>query len=144
MSSLESARRVASPVRVSIPFDVAADLGNFKKAVGSVLGKLGCQACCSGFDIHFEIERAFFVGSDLQVKGLAQSAGAMRSAAIAGPGRTFVLDDAVANKQASLFKLIDRIGNVGGCNACCSGFDLHFETGKSFLINAKAEAVGLV
>lgn len=141
MNSLETAGRFASPIRVSIPYDVASEIGSFKKAVGSVLGKLGCQACCSGFDIHFEIERVYQVDRELNVRGLSQTAGTLRSAAAGAAGRTFILDDAVANKQASLFKLIDKIGNIGGCAACCSGYDLHFEMGKNFMINSKLEAV---
>ena len=138
---LDTAERFASPIRVSVPYDVASDLGSFKKAVGSVLGKLGCQACCSGFDIHFEMERVYEVDQALNVRGVSQISGALRASA-QGPGRTFVLDAAIANDQKQLNKLIDIIGNVGGCAPCCSGHDLFFEHGRNFLINSKLEAVG--
>jgi hypothetical protein len=138
---MEAAGRLASPIRVSVPYDVASDLGSFKKAVGSVLGKLGCQACCSGFDIHFEMERVYEVDRALNIKGLSQISGALRTSA-QGPGRTFVLDAAVANDGKQLNKLLDIIGNIGEC-PCCSGHDLFFESGRNFLINSKLEAVGL-
>ena len=56
-------------VRISIPASVASDLGSFMKTFGSVMDKLGCSACCSGFEPTFIIERErfFSVNADLGV-----------------------------------------------------------------------------
>ena len=47
----------STPVRVSLPASVAADISSLKKAVSSVLDQLGCPECCSGHDIMFELQR---------------------------------------------------------------------------------------
>jgi len=47
------------PIRVTVPVSVAF---NFEKMMGvtkTILGKLGCQACCSGFDIRYIHENDF-------------------------------------------------------------------------------------
>lgn len=43
-------------VLVSIPPRVNNDVESLGKAIATVVGKLGCQACCSGFDILFQRE----------------------------------------------------------------------------------------
>ena len=43
-------------VLVSIPARVNNDIEGLTKAVGVVVGKLGCAQCCSGFDILFQQE----------------------------------------------------------------------------------------
>jgi hypothetical protein len=43
-------------VTVTVPDRVNSDIGALTKAVGVVLDKLGCPACCSGFDILFRRE----------------------------------------------------------------------------------------
>lgn len=132
-----------SPIRVSIPFEVAGNLGNFKKAVGSVLDKLGCPACCSGHDIRFEIERDFHVGNDLAVRSLATTGfAAAKLSAQPFAGRSVVLDDAVANKADSLMKAIENIAKFSGCPACCSGIDLQFLRQRDFLVDSKINVGG--
>jgi len=41
-------------VRVSIPADIAGNLDRFQKVQKDILGKLGCLACCSGWDIRWD------------------------------------------------------------------------------------------
>ena len=53
-------------VRVRIPADVAFNLDKMHKVTASVLGRLGCAACHSGFDIRFLVERDFVVNSKLE------------------------------------------------------------------------------
>ncbi len=48
-------------VRVTIPVDVAYDLGRFQKVLANLAEKFGCPACCSGVDITFRTEREFIV-----------------------------------------------------------------------------------
>lgn len=43
-------------VAVSIPARVSGDINALTKAIGSVVDRLGCKPCCSGFDILFRRE----------------------------------------------------------------------------------------
>lgn len=45
-----------SVVNVSVPEKVSGDIEALQKAVAVTVGKLGCRACCSGFDIAFRRE----------------------------------------------------------------------------------------
>ncbi len=58
----------ANVVQVSIPAEVAFDLDSFQSIQKDILGKLGCMACCSGWDIRFDIERRFVVDAKLNVR----------------------------------------------------------------------------
>jgi hypothetical protein len=44
------------PITVTIPDKVSGNIDALTRAVGVVMGKLGCAACCSGFDILFRRE----------------------------------------------------------------------------------------
>lgn len=55
-------------VHVSLPADVIFDMDRFSKVQKDVLGRLGCQACCSGWDIRWEVERQFIVDQDLNIQ----------------------------------------------------------------------------
>jgi len=55
-------------VRVSIPAAVANDLDKFTKVQKDILGKLGCMACCSGWDIRYDLEQRFLVNKKLSVR----------------------------------------------------------------------------
>lgn len=57
----------AEPIRVKVPASVAFDLGRMNKVTESVLGRLGCPACHSGFDIRFDIEREFIFNERLEM-----------------------------------------------------------------------------
>jgi len=46
----------SNPINVTMPGDAFNNIDQLSKAVGSVLDKLGCAACCSGFDILFRRE----------------------------------------------------------------------------------------
>jgi hypothetical protein len=46
----------AGTVQVLIPERVNNNIKSIQKALATTLGKLGCQACCSGFDILFRRE----------------------------------------------------------------------------------------
>jgi hypothetical protein len=51
-----AAASAGQTVLVSIPSRVNNDVESLGKAIAVVVGKLGCQACCSGFDILFRRE----------------------------------------------------------------------------------------
>ena len=55
-------------IAVHVPIEVLHDLERLQKVQSSVLGKLGCQACCSGFDIRWQAFDEFVVTSDLEVR----------------------------------------------------------------------------
>lgn len=63
-------RMGANVVQVSIPAEIAFDLDSFQKVQKDILGKLGCMACCSGWDIRFDIERRFVVDAKANVRTL--------------------------------------------------------------------------
>ena len=46
-------------ITVAIPEKVNGNIEALTRAVGNVVGKLGCAACCSGFDILFRREINF-------------------------------------------------------------------------------------
>lgn len=54
-------------VQVSLPAEVAFDLDRFQQVQRDILGKLGCMACCSGWDIRYDIQRRFIVDAKLNV-----------------------------------------------------------------------------
>jgi hypothetical protein len=67
--------RTARAVQVSLPLQVSNDLEGVQNAIGNVLGKLGCMACCSGFDIEFRNELDLIrVDEKLDVQGFGRFA----------------------------------------------------------------------
>lgn len=58
-------------VRVTVPRTVAFDLKAIQKVQASILDRLGCGACCSGFDIRFDVARHFAVDAKGNVHELA-------------------------------------------------------------------------
>lgn len=60
-SPFERPGTLTRQVRVTIPASVAYDLDAFMKVQQSILDRLGCQACCSDFDIRWDIQRDFRV-----------------------------------------------------------------------------------
>ena len=57
-------------VRVSLPGKVANDLKAFTKVQAAILDRLGCQACCSGWDIRWEITRNFGIDEKLNIRDM--------------------------------------------------------------------------
>jgi hypothetical protein len=57
-------------VRVTIPARVAYDLDSFTDVLKSILDRLGCQACCSDFDIRWDIQRDFHVNQNGELQEL--------------------------------------------------------------------------
>lgn len=48
-------------VRVSVPAKAYFDLGSIQRIQKDILGQLGCLACCSGWDIRFDLQRNFVI-----------------------------------------------------------------------------------
>lgn len=62
-------------VRVTVPARIAFDLGSMNKVTASILGRLGCPGCHSGWDIRFDIARNFAVDEKLNVRETAGGGG---------------------------------------------------------------------
>lgn len=58
-------------IRVSLPASVAFELDKFQEAQRSILDRLGCGACCSGWDIRFDLQRRFVVDEQLNVRDIS-------------------------------------------------------------------------
>lgn len=61
-------------IRVTVPATAMYDLDQMQKIQREVLGRLGCPACCSGFDIRFDLARRFMVDEDLVVRPMDELA----------------------------------------------------------------------
>ncbi|HTN48968.1 MAG TPA: hypothetical protein VMK32_06015 [Burkholderiaceae bacterium] len=58
------------PLRVTAPGAVFDNIENLSSAIEKVVGRLGCAACCSGFDIFFQRELdGFAFDAKLGMKG---------------------------------------------------------------------------
>lgn len=120
-----------SPVRVSMPASVAADLGHLKKAVGSILDRLGCPACCSGHDIRLELQHDMVFR---EVSGSAlprATANLQRQVAT----NTIAASPEIGAKIDNVFEAIDRMARFSGHDACCSGHNLRLRIEQNFLLD---------
>lgn len=57
----ERYRKPSNVVRVSVPAKAYYDLGSIQRIQKDILGQLGCLACCSGWDIRFDMQRNFVI-----------------------------------------------------------------------------------
>jgi hypothetical protein len=64
------AAELRNVVRVSVPVEAYFSLDKIQKIQKDILGRLGCMACCSGWDIRFDLERQFMVDERLNVKSV--------------------------------------------------------------------------
>ncbi len=129
----------ANPVRVSLPASVAADIGSLKKAVGSILDKLGCQACCSGHDIFFELQRDLVLPTKLSARAeltaSSRAARAVTGRRSAASAIRVGIKPEVAASIDDVFLAIDRIAELSGHPACATGCDMFFQLERSFVMD---------
>ncbi|MBC9246378.1 hypothetical protein H4P12_06550 [Paracoccus sp. 11-3] len=123
-----------NPVRVSLPASVASDIGSLKKALGSVLDHLGCQACCSGHDILFELQRDFYFDRNISEISFA-SRGASKLAR--RDDVTVSLNPEAASNIENVFAAIDKIAELTGHTACATGCDMRFNLERILVLDAK-------
>jgi hypothetical protein len=113
---------------------VAADIGTFKKTVGSILDRLGCPACCSGHDIHFELQRRFHFEGDLDVPRPS-----FEQRRIASTSAATTVNAALAPRLADnieeVFLALDRIVDLSAHPACTSGDDLFLRMEQNILVD---------
>jgi hypothetical protein len=128
--------RPGRTVRISMPASVAFDLGSFQKGMEAVLERLDCPACCSGFDLTFQLERAFVVNENLEVKGGLGIEGLDPDGepALVG-GVTATLATPVSQDLGKLRETVARIAERLGHPQCTSGFDLAFRQERDFIVD---------
>ncbi len=130
----------ATPVRVSLPASVAADIGSLKKAVGSILDKLGCPACCSGHDILFELQRDVVLQGKIsdRARVFASSNSIKRSGALQNiPTVRVGITPAAVNKIEGVYAAIERVAELSGHVACATGCDMRFQQERIFVMDER-------
>ena len=55
-------------IRIRLPTSVAYNLKSFQKVQATILDRLGCTACCSGWDIRYDVIRSFAFDEKLNLK----------------------------------------------------------------------------
>lgn len=130
----------ATPVRVSIPAAIAADIGSLKKAVGGVLDKLGCPACCSGHDILFELQREIVLKDKLSDRAQVfasnstlRKTGAWRDIPTIRVG----IAPTAVNKIDGVYAAIERIAELSGHAACATGCDLRLQMERVLVMDER-------
>lgn len=122
--------RPQGPIRITIPAAVAYDLNAFQKGLATVLGRLGCQACCSGFDITFQHEREFVINERMELAAVA-----IRESPMAFSAVTATLPTKVSYNLEQVQKAVANIADRLGCAPCCSGFDITFLHERELLVD---------
>jgi hypothetical protein len=128
----------ATPVRVSLPASVAADIGKLKSAIGTVLDRLGCPKCCSGHDIHLEIQRDWVLKG---VRDIAKASGPMRIRATQRDVHTLEIGLAptAAATIDDVFAAVDRIAELSGHAACATGCDMRFRLERILVLDERLQ-----
>jgi hypothetical protein len=60
------------PATVTVPQSVSYNLDQIREVAARVAGRLGCNACCSGFDLRFRQELDFVVDPHLNVRAAGE------------------------------------------------------------------------
>ena len=60
--------KIDKPIYVTVPASAAYNLEKMNKITATVLGRLGCPSCHSGFDIRFDFERRFDFDEKLAIQ----------------------------------------------------------------------------
>lgn len=127
------------PVRVSLPASVAADIGSLKKALGGILDKLGCQACCSGYDIFLQLQRNITLRQGLGARAEMAVGLASPEAAVASKTVRVGVSPKMADNIKEVYVAIDRIAELSGHPACATGCDMFLQLERNFMLDAKLE-----
>lgn len=121
-------------VHVSIPASVAADISSLKDGVKSVLGRLGCGACCSGHDIFFEVVRDRTLRA-----GVNRVADAKRAAFAPSKAVRIGLNPEFGANIENVFGAIDKIADLSGHSACATGCDIFMQNQRILVLDARAQ-----
>lgn len=122
----------AKAVRVSIPASVAGEIGSLKKSFASILDKLGCPACCSGYDIRLELQRDLAVSRSFkEVASIGGWAGINRTI----PRVSVGVKPAAVNTLVDVNLMLDKLADLTGHPACATGCDIFLNMEELFVIN---------
>ena len=129
-----------NPVRVSIPASVAADIGTYKKAIGSILDRLGCPACCSGHDIFFELQRDIVLAEGVKDAARVAVTPKIEVTALAAQNTLRVgIKPSLADSIDNVFAALERIAEISGHPACATGCDMFFQLERNFVLDARLD-----
>ena len=130
--------RAKGPIRVTLPAAVAYDPERLKKSLGSVLDRIGCQACCSGADILLETESEFLVDADERIRPFKSL---VRQRQPADADFIVGMADSVKFDIDRVFEAVDRVIDVIGPHPCISGFDVLLQDEiRVIVVNDQLEA----
>lgn len=122
----------AKAVRVSIPASVAGNLGSLKKSFASILERLGCPACCSGFDIRMELQRELALSKSFKESArIGGWAGARREI----PRVSVGVKPAAVSSIAEVNAMLDKLADLTGHPACATGCDIWLNMEELFVID---------
>jgi hypothetical protein len=120
-----SKQQARGPIRVTLPAAVAYDPDALKRTLGGILEQIGCRACCSGADILLQMERDFITDRELNIRPRSTVADPEPSPwNDASHQYTVALSPKVSYDIDKVFVAIDRVIDILGPCACCSGFDV--------------------
>ena len=110
-----------NPIRVTVPAAVAFNPKAFKTSVASLMERLGCGKCFSGFDCRFQLQREYAVDpADLKKIAELPSQIQHQNVVSLSLGKSKGFDIAQVNK------VIDSLHKRFGCAPCHSGYDFQF------------------
>lgn len=128
------------PVRVSIPASVAADIGAYKKAIGAVLDRIGCPACCSGHDFFFELQRGTVLAEGIKDAARVAVAPKVEGTALAAKNTLRVgIKPELADSIDNVFIILERAAEISGHPNCATGCDMFFELERSLVVDANLD-----
>jgi hypothetical protein len=120
-------RRVAGPVRITLPTRVAYNPEALKKSIVSVVEQLGCPSCFSGADCLLQMERDFVVDPEANASPMA---GPLPDPwRVSGPQPepwrvTVGLASMVKYDLEKVLAAIDTVIDIIGPHPCISGADV--------------------
>ena len=110
-----------NPIRVTVPAAVAFNPKAFKSSIATLMERLGCAKCFSGFDCRFQLQRDYLV-DPADIKKITELPTEIRSHNVVN----LSLNKAKAFDIAQVNKVIDVLHKRFGCAPCHSGYDFHF------------------
>jgi hypothetical protein len=111
-----------NPIRVSVPATVAFNPKAFKTSVATLMERLGCGKCFSGFDCHFQLQREYAI-DPADFKKIAEIPSQTQNRNVV----TLSLSKERAYDLSQVNKLIDSLHGKFGCAPCHSGYDFNFQ-----------------
>ncbi len=122
----------AKAVRVSIPASVAGNLGSLKKSFASILDRLGCPACCSGFDIRMELQRELALSKSFkETARIGGWAGIRRDI----PRVSVGVKPSAVNSINEVNAMLEKLADLTGHPACATGCDIWLNMEELFVID---------